>query len=195
MKKVYICKNCGSVVAANDNAQVRCAKCGTMMTPAGLTDQEWLSMSDAQRRDVFARVNNPEPQPAPAPQPVHTAPSAPVAPAPAAPTHSPYKKESALFSNPGGKICMLGKIVTAIGMVISVITGISSIVGAGCSAVTINRWAGMSSGVNAVFGAGLVAGIIAMIAGCLISWIWGLVIYAFGDLVRKTNEIAENTRK
>ena len=188
MKKVYICKNCGSVVAANDNAQVRCAKCGTMMTPAGLTDQEWLAMSDAQRRDVFARVNNPEP--APQPQPAYTAPAAP-----AAPTHAPYKKENALFSNPGGKICMLGKIVTAVGMVISVITGISSIVGAGCSAVTINRWAGMSSGVNAVFGAGIVTGVISMLVGCLLSWIWGLAIYAFGDLVRKTNEIAENTRK
>lgn len=182
MKKVYICKNCGSVVAANDNAQVRCAKCGTMMTPAGITDQEWLAMSDAQRRDVFARVNQPEPQPAPAPAPV-------------APTHAPYKKESALFSNPGGKICVLGKVVTAIGMVLSVITGISSIVGAGCTAMTFSRWAGMSSGANAAFGAGLVAGIIAIIVGCLVSWIWGLVIYAFGDLVRKTSEIAENTRK
>lgn len=194
MKKVYICKNCGSVVAANDNAQVRCAKCGTMMTPAGITDQEWLAMSDAQRRDVFARVNQPEPQPAPAPQPVYTAPAAPAL-APVAPTHSPYKKESALFSNPGGKICVLGKVVTAIGMVLSVITGISSIVGAGCTAMTFSRWAGMSSGANAAFGAGLVAGIIAIIVGCLVSWIWGLVIYAFGDLVRKTSEIAENTRK
>ena len=191
MKKVYICKNCGSVVAANDNAQVRCAKCGTIMTPAGVTDQEWLSMSDAQRRDVFARVNQPEP--APAPQPVPPAYGAP-APAPA-PTHSPYKKESGLFSNPGGKICVIGKVITGIGMVLSVIVGISSIVGAGCSAVTLNRWAGMSSGVNTMFGAGIVAGIITMLLGCLMSWIWGLAIYAFGDLVRKTNEIAENTRK
>lgn len=191
MKKVYICKNCGSVVAANDNAQVRCAKCGTIMTPAGVTDQEWLSMSDAQRRDVFARVNQPEP--APAPQPVPPAYGAP-APAPA-PTHSPYKKESGLFSNPGGKICVIGKVITGIGMVLSVIVGISSIVGAGCSAVTLNRWAGMSSGVSTVFGAGIVTGIISMLLGCLMSWIWGLAIYAFGDLVRKTNEIAENTRK
>lgn len=191
MKKVYICKNCGSVVAANDNAQVRCAKCGTIMTPAGVTDQEWLSMSDGQRRDVFARVNQPEP--APAPQPVPPAYGAP-APAPA-PTHSPYKKESGLFSNPGGKICVIGKVITGIGMVLSVIVGISSIVGAGCSAVTLNRWAGMSSGVNTMFGAGIVAGIITMLLGCLMSWIWGLAIYAFGDLVRKTNEIAENTRK
>ncbi len=191
MKKVYICKNCGSVVAANDNAQVRCAKCGTIMTPAGVTDQEWLSMSDAQRRDVFARVNQPEP--APAPQPVPSAYGAP-APAPA-PTHSPYKKESGLFSNPGGKICVIGKVITGIGMVLSVIVGISSIVGAGCSAVTLNRWAGMSSGVSTVFGAGIVTGIISMLLGCLMSWIWGLAIYAFGDLVRKTNEIAENTRK
>ena len=90
---------------------------------------------------------------------------------------------------------MLGKIVTAIGMVLSVIVGISSIVGAGCTAVTVNRWAGMSSGVNAVFGAGIVTGVISMLVGCLLSWIWGLAIYAFGDLVRKTNEIAENTRK
>ena len=193
MKKVYICKNCGSVVAANDNAQVRCAKCGTMMTPAGVTDQEWLSMSDGQRRDVFARVNQPEA--APQPQPVPPSYGAP-APAPApAPTHSPYKKESGLFSNPGGKICMIGKIVTGIGMVLSIIIGITSIVGAGCSAVTLNRWAGMSSGVNTVFGAGIVTGIISMLLGCLMSWIWGLVIYAFGDLVRKINEIAENTRK
>lgn len=191
MKKVYICKNCGSVVAANDNAQVRCAKCGTIMTPAGVTDQEWLSMSDGQRRDVFARVNQPEP--APAPQPVPPAYGAP-APAPA-PTHSPYKKESGLFSNPGGKICVIGKVITGIGMVLSVIVGISSIVGAGCSAVTLNRWAGMSSGVSTVFGAGIVTGIISMLLGCLMSWIWGLAIYAFGDLVRKTNEIAENTRK
>lgn len=191
MKKVYICKNCGSVVAANDNAQVRCAKCGTIMTPAGVTDQEWLSMSDGQRRDVFARVNQLEP--APAPQPVPPAYGAP-APAPA-PTHSPYKKESGLFSNPGGKICMIGKIVTGIGMVLSIIIGITSIVGAGCSAVTLNRWAGMSSGVSTVFGAGIVTGIISMLLGCLMSWIWGLAIYAFGDLVRKTNEIAENTRK
>lgn len=193
MKKVYICKNCGSVVAANDNAQVRCAKCGMMMTSAGLTDQEWLAMSDAQRRDVFARVNQPEPavQPQAAP-PVHTAPSLEV---PVVKPHSPYKKESALFNNPGGKLCVIGKIVAGIGMVVSVIVGISSIVGAGCTAVTISRWTGMSSGVSTAFGAGVAAGVISMLLGCLMSWIWGLAIYSFGDLVRKTNEIAENTRK
>lgn len=38
------------------------------------------------------------------------------------------------------------------------------------------------------------AGLLFLIAGPLLSWINSLFVYGFGELIEKTNEIAENTR-
>ena len=76
------------------------------------------------------------------------------------------------FQNIGGKIKTLAVVTTIAGMVVSLIFGLLSIKNNSTS-----------------------MGFLIIIIGFIISWISALLIYGFGELIDKTTEIANNTRK
>ena len=80
-----------------------------------------------------------------------------------------------MFDNIGGKIKVLAKIICFGGIILSPIIGIIMLASGG----------DISGGV----------GLMVIIGGCLGSWIGSFFVYGFGELIEKTTEIAENTRK
>lgn len=77
-----------------------------------------------------------------------------------------------MFNNIGEKIKSLAIFITIIGMVCSIVVGIVCIV----------------KGI-------LLAGLIIIFGGGVLSWVGTFIIYGFGELICKTTEIAENTKK
>lgn len=77
-----------------------------------------------------------------------------------------------MFDNIGEKIKGLAIFATALGIILSIVFGIMSIV----------------NGSNLV-------GIVIMLGGCLGSWLGAFILYGFGELICKVTEIAENTKK
>ncbi len=77
-----------------------------------------------------------------------------------------------MFDNIGGKIKTLATVVTIIGIVASVIAGLYFMI-------------------EEEFGLGLVI----IIVGALSSWIGSFLLYGYGELIEKTAEIAQNTRR
>ena len=75
-----------------------------------------------------------------------------------------------MFDHIGGKIKVLAKVMTLLGIIASIVVGIvllsEDLLGAG-------------------FGV--------MLGGCFISWIGSFFTYGFGELIEKTTEIAQNT--
>ena len=76
-----------------------------------------------------------------------------------------------MFDNIGEKIKIFAKTVCWIGIVLSIVSGIL------------------------LMGASGVVGVLAIIIGSLASWIGSFTLYGFGELIEKTAEIAENTKK
>ena len=89
-----------------------------------------------------------------------------------------------MFSNIGGKIKTLAKVLCWIGIAASLITGIAAI-SSGNTAVRVN---GSYSNVS-----GTAAGIAVIIIGCLASWIGSFFAYGFGQLIEDTAAIRKNT--
>ena len=83
-----------------------------------------------------------------------------------------------MFDNIGGKLKGLAKIITVLGIIISVIYGISLIV------------TGISQRAFLV----VLLGVLLMIGGSIISWALSLGLYAFGELVENSKVIADWTR-
>ena len=73
-----------------------------------------------------------------------------------------------MFNNIGGKIKTLAKVLTVIGMILSIIWGI----------------------VETEFSVETGFAIIAL--GCLFSWVGSFLLYGFGELIDNTKEIANN---
>lgn len=196
MKKVYICKKCGNAVAAPANSAMTCQKCGNRMEETSLSDQDWLNMSNEQRRDVFRGMNNPEPKPSyseahhEAPEPKET-PNYASYPAPAA-----YRSAggTGIYSNIGGKICGLAKVIAWLGIGFSILMGIILIAGTGCTAAKYGAYIG-SSVSGKLISSGFISGVLVAGIGSLLSWTGGMVLYGFGELILRVNEIAENTRR
>ena len=92
-----------------------------------------------------------------------------------------------MFSNIGGKIKTLAKVLCIIGIVLSIIWGLI--------AMSTNAIA-LSHGNDSEFVVVIVAfliGISAAAIGGLLSWIGSFCLYGFGELIDKATEIAENT--
>ena len=93
-----------------------------------------------------------------------------------------------MFNNIGHKIQVLAKVLCWIGIICWVITGLALMAGGSSMTYRLN-----GEFVRANSGAGVVAGILTIIVGVLVSWIGSLVLYAFGQLVEDTPAIRENT--
>ena len=90
-----------------------------------------------------------------------------------------------MYTNIGGKIKLLAKVWAWLGIVASV--------GAAIAQLMINQAPyGMVDGISLM---SILAAVGIVIAGTLISWVSSWALYGFGELISKTSEIAENTRK
>lgn len=88
-----------------------------------------------------------------------------------------------MFDNIGGKIKGLAKFVCWAGIVMSVLMGILTMVGASQSS-------SYGYGYRSSGGAGFLGGLIVMVAGGLGSWLGSLALYGFGELVDNVSSIA-----
>ncbi len=93
-----------------------------------------------------------------------------------------------MFSNIGGKIKKLAKVLCWIGIIISVISGIAIIASGGRSGGSY-VYGGSSVSING--GAAVIAGILFIVLGSLLSWVGSFVLYGFGQLVENSDKLAE----
>lgn len=93
-----------------------------------------------------------------------------------------------MYTNIGGKIKLLAKVWAWLGIIASVGSAIAQL-------VMINRapTGGMANQGISLMSILTAVGIV--IAGTLVSWVSSWALYGFGELIAKTGEIAENTRK
>jgi len=82
-----------------------------------------------------------------------------------------------MFDNVGGKIKVLAKVLTGIGIVASIISAISIWSQAGA------RYAGPS-------GPYIWTGLLVLILGCLSSWLGSLALYGLGQMIENTDNIS-----
>lgn len=80
-----------------------------------------------------------------------------------------------MFDNIGGKIKGLAKAIFIIATIIFIIAGLVMLSDGGDTA--------------------MITGIVTIIVGPLAAWVSSWLLYGFGELIEKTTEIAENTRK
>ena len=93
-----------------------------------------------------------------------------------------------MFNNIGHKIQKLAKAFWWIGIVFWTITGLALMAGGSSVTYRLN-----GEFVRANSGAGVVAGILTIIVGVLVSWIGSFLLYGFGQLVEDTHAIRANT--
>lgn len=84
-----------------------------------------------------------------------------------------------MFDNIGKKIKGLAKFFFALGVIVTVIAGISNI------ALGADSWEGEYL---------IAIGIIYIVLGPIIAWAASFVLYGFGELIDKTCDIERNTR-
>lgn len=91
-----------------------------------------------------------------------------------------------MFTNPGSKIKSYAKVLFWIGVVISVLIGIS--VMAGGAVVSSYSYGGVSAG-SVVWN--IISGLIVIAIGVVISWISVLALYGFGTLVENSDTLVQ----
>ncbi len=79
-----------------------------------------------------------------------------------------------MFDNIGSKIKMLAKVICWVGIIMSCLAGLIILI-------------------NGDDGAGV--GLVIMIMGSLTSWVCSFFAYGFGELIDRTTEVANNTKK
>jgi hypothetical protein len=94
-----------------------------------------------------------------------------------------------MYSNIGGKLKTLAKVVALIGTIISVIVAFY------CFNLYDKSRVYIGNVVQDVNNGLLLAGFSFLIIGSLFSWVSSLGLYGFGELIEKTTEIARNTAK
>lgn len=93
-----------------------------------------------------------------------------------------------MFNNIGHKIQVLAKVLCWIGIICWVITGIALMAGGSSMTYQLN-----GAYVRASNGSSIVAGILTIVFGVLLSWIGSFLLYGFGQLVEDTHAIRANT--
>ena len=88
-----------------------------------------------------------------------------------------------MFNNIGAKIKTLAKILCWIGIIGSVISGIVIIAAGSKGGYYSTPYGSISSG------SAVVAGILTMVLGSLLSWIGSFFAYGFGQLIENTDRI------
>ncbi|MCL2037073.1 MAG: zinc finger Ran-binding domain-containing protein [Oscillospiraceae bacterium] len=81
-----------------------------------------------------------------------------------------------MHTNIGGKIKVLAKVITWLGIIISVIMGLN-----------LNTAAPISSSGSSFISVAII------VVGSLASWIGSFLLYGFGELIEKTTEVARYT--
>ncbi len=89
-----------------------------------------------------------------------------------------------MYTNIGGKIKAVAKVAAWLGIIASVVSGITMM-----SAGNLYSY-GIDFG-----GLGVIGGILVIVVGSVIAWLSSLALYGFGELIERTAEIAENTRR
>ena len=79
-----------------------------------------------------------------------------------------------MFDNIGSKIKMLAKVICWVGIIMSCLAGLIILI-------------------NGDDGAGI--GLVIMIVGSLTSWVCSFFAYGVGELIDKTTDVADNTKK
>lgn len=110
------------------------------------------------------------------------------------------RRNSQRFKDPGKKIATAAKVFAIMGIVISILLGVGNIVSSivtGISIMTsdLGRYANAEGfmvflGILFIFG-GFVIGVIILAAGCFLSWLGGLFIISYGELVSDTKALKE----
>ena len=90
-----------------------------------------------------------------------------------------------MFNNIGGKIKVLAKILCGVGIALSIIAGVIMMVSGN---VTVNYNAYNSYSAPAPVN-GVVAGLITIVVGSLLSWVGSFFAYGFGQLIENTDRI------
>lgn len=90
-----------------------------------------------------------------------------------------------MFDNIGGKLKTLAKVLTILGVAASIIIGIIVMSDGGAMS-----YYGYRSGPSS---ASIVSGLIFMLIGSLGAWLGSFLLYGFGELIEKAQEIAHNT--
>ncbi len=93
-----------------------------------------------------------------------------------------------MFSNIGHKIKILAKVMCWIGIGISIVVGIITIVAS--SAVSgMSYYSGYSS--SGLAGLGVLGGILIILLGSLLSWLGSFVLFGFGELIDTNTQIRD----
>lgn len=149
MAYMYYCSNCNKYYSSNDTARyyISCPNCKKQLCALGVTESEWITKSEEEKTAITnkAVLNN---------------------------ISARYSDGTAMFSNIGGKIKALAKVICWLGIIAAVIAGI----------------------VQLAVGA-TVTGLLTMVFGALGSWVGSFLLYGFGELIDKTTLIAQNTQK
>lgn len=85
-----------------------------------------------------------------------------------------------MYSDIGGKIKVLAKIICIIGIVISVISGLGIII---VASISYNP------------GLSVLGGLLVIVLGTLFSWLSTFFIYGFGELIDKVTKIESEIKK
>ncbi|NCB33778.1 MAG: hypothetical protein EOM64_07860 [Erysipelotrichia bacterium] len=191
MKQIYVCKKCGRIVISEAMQEKYCTDDGGEYFNTEISEEAWNAMSDAAKNNVIKSITGSAQQ-----QTSHTqehvnqalnqagATIGAAARTAGANIRSTYEKSTVLYNNIGSKICGFAKIVAWVGIIISCLFGIIIMIsGIGYSAFRFG--AGMAS----VFG-----GLVFAAIGSLCSWIGSMMLYGFGHLILKTDEIADKIK-
>jgi uncharacterized membrane protein len=89
------------------------------------------------------------------------------------------RKEKKMFNNAGRKIKGYATFVTILGIIFSVIGAIAV-------------WSASSYAYSSASGSMVAAGFLVLIGGIAFSWVGGLMVYGFGQLVDDTQAIRQN---
>lgn len=92
-----------------------------------------------------------------------------------------------MFSNIGGKIKLLSKILCWVGIALSIILGVVILTSGETVRVTLNG--------DLVSTSNVPAGIIMIVGGSLLSWISSLFAYGFGQLIENTDSIRDGVQR
>lgn len=93
-----------------------------------------------------------------------------------------------MFTNIGGKIMGLARFIAWLGIILSIIYGVLTI-------VATSQISSFSGGSFNMGGYGVLGGILTMIIGSVISWLCSLVLYGFGQLVQDMNTTANRSNR
>ena len=187
MNKVYVCSKCGKLIITDNLTERYCNNDGGVVMDSGYTEEQWNALPEETRNNTIKAAKDAGKKAEINKTLASTGAAISSATNQAGKSiKSAYDKSSLLYHNVGDKIRTVAKVVAWVGIILSVIAGL------------IIMFMGNSYGIygHSGFSFGtFISGLLTATVGSLIAWISSLALYGFGELIYKTSEIAENTRK